>query len=538
MVARMMKASVFLYGPPGSGKSAAGRKLADNLGKPFYDLDEEIEKNYNQIIQQIFKEGGEAGFRKIEKESLRRLPLGVVALGGGSLLDEENRAWAQDRGTILVLTAPLTCLIQRLRSSSAARPLLDEDLENNLSRLLAQRADHYASFERRIDTGRLSVEETAWEAQIALGLFRIRSMGNYAIHLQNGGIHNAGDLLPPGTIPGRAALISDETVGPLYASSVVEGLQSSNIDVFTITIPSGEKYKTIETLTMVWDQLLENGLGRDGLILSLGGGVVSDLAGFAAATFLRGVRWAALPTTLLSMVDASLGGKTGIDLARGKNLAGAFYPPIFVLADPLTLATLPDREWRSGMGEVVKHALIADTILFSRLDRLANEGAGGFGPEIPAEILRRAAGVKVQIIERDPYEKGEREALNFGHTIGHAVEQASGYQILHGEAVSIGMVIECKLSEEIGLAQQGLSKSIADVLERLGLPIRLPDNLDREAFIQAMQVDKKKKNGKIRFSLPVRIGEVRTGIEIDDLWRKDVFDSGTARPQSELARKA
>jgi len=255
--------------------------------------------------------------------------------------------------------------------------------------------------------------------------------------------------------------------------------------------------------------------------MALGGGVVGDLAGFAAGTFLRGVPWVGVPTSLLAMVDASLGGKTGADLPQGKNLIGAFYPPRLVLADPEVLETLPEAEFVSGMAEVVKHGVIDDPELFetcldfrSLCEALRAREERDFGSL--EEIIRRAMAVKIHIIEEDPYEKGIRASLNFGHTVGHGVELVSEFKVRHGEAVAIGMVGETRMAEQIGLAQAGLSDDIASVLNNLGLPTEIPPDLDRDAIIAAVQRDKKKADGVVRFALPAAIGKVRVGVEVND----------------------
>jgi 3-dehydroquinate synthetase len=245
-------------------------------------------------------------------------------------------------------------------------------------------------------------------------------------------------------------------------------------------------------------------------VVTLGGGVVSDLAGFAAATYLRGIRWMALPTSLLAMVDAALGGKTGADLPDGKNLIGAFHPPRLILADPRALETLPEVERVNGMAEALKHGVIADPRLFEIC-------AGGWDAVRASwdELLRRAIAVKVAIVREDPTEQGRRAALNLGHSIGHAIETASAYRLRHGEAVAIGMVAEARLAERIGLAGPGLAAQIAAALSGLGLPIRAPDDLDRAATERAFLVDKKRLDGKVRFALPAAIGDVRVGVQVE-----------------------
>jgi 3-dehydroquinate synthetase len=236
------------------------------------------------------------------------------------------------------------------------------------------------------------------------------------------------------------------------------------------------------------------------------------MAGFAAATFMRGVDWVVVPSTLLSIVDASLGGKTGFDLPEGKNLIGSFHSPRLVLADTQVLDTLPEAELRSGLAEVVKHGIIADPVLFE----LASRGLGFVKSNLD-QIVRRAVAVKIKIIEEDPYEKGFRASLNLGHTLGHAVETVSRFRLRHGEAVAIGMVVEAKLAEKLKMAEKGLSKKIAEALYSLGLPVELPINMSPEELIQAMQFDKKKKGEIICFALPVEIGRVQVNVEVKDL---------------------
>lgn len=278
-----------------------------------------------------------------------------------------------------------------------------------------------------------------------------------------------------------------------------------------ITLPAGEAHKNIESIQTLWHGFLEHGLDRKSTVIALGGGVIGDLAGFAAATYMRGTNWICVPTTLLSMVDASLGGKTGFDLPQGKNLIGAFYPPKLVLADPQLLETLPEAELISGLAEVVKHGVIADPELF----HLCASGWDCVKADLE-QVVKRAMAVKIKIIEEDPYEKGVRAVLNLGHTVGHAVELASRFKLRHGEAIAIGMVTEAKFAERIGVAKYGLSDEIAAVLEKLGLPVQVPTSLPREDILRAMRVDKKKNLASIRFALPVDVGRVEL-VNVTDL---------------------
>ena len=528
---------IFLYGPSGSGKSSLGKLLAGALGLPFHDLDVLIESSNGQTVPQLFASQGEAGFRARERSELEALLAegrgGTVALGGGALLDPHSRALAESCGPILLLNAPMEVLAARLLVDAPLRPLLAGDLQARLAVMLERRREHYASFPLQLDTSTGSSEQVAWQAQVRLGAFRLQAMGACDVRVQAGGLDRVGDLLHNRGLKGPIALVSDEHVAPLYADRVLASLQAAGYTARLLTLPAGEEHKTIQTVAGLWDGFLAAGLERGSTVLALGGGVVSDLAGFAAATYLRGIAWAVAPTTLLAMVDASLGGKTGADLPQGKNLIGAFHLPRLVLADPDVLASLPAPELRSGLAEALKHGVIADPALFAALAALGDPAK--WTAPIPdlTDVVRRAIAVKIEVIESDPYEKGRRAVLNLGHTIGHAVELVSGFRLRHGEAVAIGMVVEAGLAEELGLAEPGLVESLRQGLLGVGLPVDIPPELDRQAIFQAMGTDKKKAGGKVRFALPLKLGEARVGIEVDDTRRKHALGIGAARPEPE-----
>jgi 3-dehydroquinate synthase len=506
---------IFLYGPSGSGKSTVGRILAANLNLSFLDLDAHIERTAGQNIPSIMAERGEAAFRDLEADSLKAAasrPEAVVALGGGALLRAENRVVAESSGQVIRLAADLPTLTTRLAQDSNQRPLLAGELENKLAALLERRREHYDSFTLRVDAGP-AAEQVAWDIQRLLGRYHVRSMGaGYDILAQAGALQRIGMMLKSRGLNGPALVVSDTNVAPLYAEQVMNSLRVAGYATSSIVIPAGEAYKNLETVAALWRGFLEAGLDRKSTVIALGGGVVGDLAGFAAATFMRGCHWVAVPTTLLAMVDASMGGKTGFDLPEGKNLVGAFHSPRLVLADPQVLATLPDRELRAGLAEVVKHGIIADPELFE----LCAQGWDVVHARL-AEVVRRAMAVKVKVIEADPYEQGIRAALNLGHTVGHAVELVSGFRLLHGEAVAIGTVAEARLAERLTVAGPGLAEQITETLSTLGLPVEIPTEMDRADLIRAMRVDKKKAAGVVRFALPVKIGEVKVGVEVKDL---------------------
>lgn len=506
-------AHLLLYGPSGAGKSATGRLLAEALNLPFVDLDVVIEQMAGETIADLMQQRGEASFRDLETAALKSAlanPEAVIALGGGALLRDENRALAETNGQVVLLEADLSILAARLAQDVNQRPLLAGDLETKLAALLARRREHYASFALRVDASP-PPQQVAWEIQRRIGRYRLHGMGAaYDVIAQEGSLHRLGEMVKARQLGGPVLLVSDTNVAPHYAGRVLTSLQAAGYEAGQVVLPAGEAHKTLETVTSLWRAALEAGLDRKSTLIALGGGVVGDLTGFAAATYMRGCNWVAAPTTLLAMADASLGGKTGFDLPQGKNLIGAFHPPRLVLADPETLASLPERELRAGLAEVVKHGVIADPELFA----LCARGWQAVVSRLP-EIVRRAMAVKVEIIERDLYEQGPRAALNFGHTVGHAVELVSGFGLLHGEAVAVGMAAEARLAERLAIAGPGLSEAIERTLRALGLPVEIPDYLSRADLIRAMHVDKKKAGGVVHFALPVQIGEVRTGVAVE-----------------------
>lgn len=507
---------IFIYGAPGSGKSTVGKLLATNLNLPFFDLDKEIERTAGQTIPQIMIRLGEFGFRDLESAALRKVSLGhvsVTALGGGALLRDSNRACAESTGEVVFLETSYPILLRRLKTEAGQRPLLEGDMEEKLTALLERRKEHYESFKMRITNDGHRPDKIAWEIQQKLGHFHVRGMGaSYDVVIQPDGLDRLGEMLAERGVNGKLGLVTDSNVLPLYGERAMESLRQAGFTIQSMTIPAGEQFKTLETVSQLWRGFLEAGLDRKSSVIALGGGVTGDLTGFAAATFMRGIAWVGVPTTLLSMVDSSLGGKTGCDLAEGKNLIGAFHSPRLVLSDPTTLSTLPEDEFRSGLGEVVKHGIVADKALFD----LCSQGFAVVRNNLP-EIVRRAMAVKVKVIEADPFESGVRATLNLGHTVGHALETVSGYQLRHGEAVAIGMVAEARLAERMGIASQGLSETIAVTLMELGLPVKVPANLSKEDIIHTMRYDKKMNSGIIRFALPVSVGDVRAGVEVENL---------------------
>src|SRR5215216_973570 len=495
---------IFLYGPVGAGKSTIGKILARNLNLPFVDSDQVIETNVGMSISQIMAEQGEIACRDLETAALKQivdLTESVIALGGGALLRDENRSLVENKGRVIFLGAEFDTLFARLHSDSNKRPLLTGNLKAKLSTLLERRGEHYNSFPWKVHVDGKKPEQIADQIQVLLGRHHLSAMEEYDVivdqvsNLPNFPMHNP-------------IVVTDENVAKFHLAKIKQAVGQ---DAKSVIVPAGEEHKKLETISYLWKSFLKNGLDRKSTVIALGGGVIGDMTGFAAATYMRGINWIAVPTTLLSMVDASIGGKTGFDLPEGKNLIGAFYPPKLVLVDPQLLQTLPERELISGMAEVVKHGMISDPELFELCGRGLDWGKANLDA-----VVKRAMAVKIKIIEEDPYERGFRAAFNLGHTVGHAVELVSRFELRHGEAIAIGMVIETKYAERIRLAKPGLAQDIARVLSKLGLPTSIPKEMPGDEIIRAMRVDKKKNANATRFALPKEIGQVEL-VEVIDL---------------------
>ena len=520
-----MPENIILTGFMATGKTTAGRELARQLDRTFVDMDTLIVERQGKTVEQIFKDDGEEAFRRLESQLCLELSGKtrlVIATGGGTLLNPENLRLMEESGTVICLTADVEEILRRLKTGNEpVRPLLNTpDPQFEIERLLDHRMQAYQAMPWHVDTTGLVLEEVVGKVKSVCQVTRTlikNPDGAYPIIIGNGLLEHCGDVLQQAGLERgvRAAVVTNPVVEPLYAATMHNSLAARGYSSSICLMPDGEELKSLHAISSFYDQFLSAGLQRRDAVVALGGGVTGDAAGFAAATYLRGVGFFQVPTTLLAMVDSSVGGKTGVDLPQGKNLVGAFKQPLAVLMDPNVLKTLPIPEMRSGLAEVIKHGLIADPGLFNLLEK--NPGRWEIFWEEPgaAGLIARAVRVKKEIVEEDPYECGRRAVLNLGHTLGHALETVSAYRMRHGEGVSIGMAAAARISAKMGCCTPALVDRLESLLENWGLPVRF-ENLPLEEIYQAMRHDKKKQGKMQRWILPHDLGDVRIYDEIPD----------------------
>jgi shikimate kinase/3-dehydroquinate synthase len=447
-VAGALNKHIALVGFMGAGKSTLGRQVAERLGRPFIDVDAELENLTGRSIRQLFEAEGEAFFRtkeaKVTVERLHTSPPAVLALGGGALGSSQVRDALRERAFTVHVEVEPDEAWHRVRDEG--RPLAQDELE--FRALFTKRAPVYVE---AADATANEVDEVVLAAA--------------GVYVEGGSLARLGELAPGGD----AALVSDARVAGIHGADAQVALGGRLVSVHEL--PEGEEAKTVDAVTALWRALR---LDRAGVLVALGGGCTTDAAGFAAATYLRGIRWVAVPTTLVGQVDAAIGGKTAIDLAEGKNLVGAFHWPARTVIDHTLLATLPERERREGLAEVVKTGLLMGESLWELPD---------------AELVRRAAAYKSALCLQDPHDRGPRNVLNLGHTFAHALEAAAGYgDVTHGSAVALGLLAALRLS--------GLDTSGVDEVLRPE-PVRV----DRDRAWAALQRDKKAANGRVRLVL-------------------------------------
>jgi len=512
--------NIILTGFMGTGKTTVGALLAERLGREFVDMDSQIEAHFGKSIPEVFADEGEATFRVAEAQLCQQLSERqnlVISTGGGALVNPHNRHALAESGVLICLTATVDEIARRV-AEMQDRPLLDVSAAERRQRirdLLHERRQAYATIPQQVDTtGRTpadiveAVLDTLDAEREIPGMTRIpvRSPdGSYHICIGEGVLAHAGTLLRNRNLqPGPAAIVTNDVVAQHHAATLSDSLRAAGFEPHIIEAPEGEQHKTLDTVASLYDEFIAAGLDRRSPIISLGGGVIGDMAGFAAATYLRGAPFVQIPTSLLSMVDASVGGKTGVDLPQGKNLVGAFKQPAVVIIDTATMQTLPPEEFRAGLAEIIKHGIIAAPDLFEQLET--------HGPTSLVHLVADAVRVKVDVVEDDPFEQGRRRVLNLGHTFGHAIEQVSGYSVRHGEAVAIGLVAAAHLAARLERCSPDLVTRIHDVIERLGLPTHV-SGYDVDAVMAAMAQDKKRAGKTLRFIIPQDLGDV---VVIDD----------------------
>ena len=511
----MLRRPLVLSGPPASGKTTLGRAIAAAVGCPFIDLDLVVEDGAGQSIAGLFAREGEAGFRTRERaaflRALAQSPPAVIATGGGTLGESGLRRHALRVAHVVGVDAPAAVLLARAAQAPGARPLLAGDLEAQLATLLQTRADVYAEVHATVSAVGAPDDVVARLRTIIDELERCETLvvplgkRSYRVFMEP--LARA-RVRAEACRPSALFAVSDESV--IAALPDVAALLAEIGHV--LLSGRGDVDKHQASLAQVWDAALAQGIDRNAMILGIGGGVVTDLAGFAAATLLRGIRAGHAPTTLLAMVDASVGGKTGIDHQAGKNLIGAFHQPSFVVCDTQTLRTLPPRELCSGLAEVAKVALVGDPVLVGRLaDRAARLSSVDVEAivEAIAEVVPAAIQAKIDVVVEDEREEGVRMLLNFGHTIGHALEMGSGYLATHGACVAVGMNAAIDLGERLGVTPTPVAKAARALLRSLGLPSSvsaLGVHVDAAAAQRALLQDKKRRDGSIRFVFLQEVG--------------------------------
>lgn len=534
--------SIVLVGMMGAGKTSIGKRLAQRLGVPFNDADAEIERAAGMTIPEIFSTRGEAEFRLGEQRVIQRL-LGegasVLATGGGAFMNADTRKRIAEAGVSIWLKADFDVLLRRVKKRSN-RPLLQtEDPEKTLRDLIELRYPTYAeatiTIHSRDVAHEVIVDEIIIELSSHLGLrapaitkpdrlsdlVKVDLPGRaYDIVIGSGLLETAGDRIAALGKDLSVSIITDETVAEHHLATLQNSLQKANIRSAPVIIPPGEKSKSMAMVTKVVDEILAAKLERGDLVVALGGGVIGDLAGFAAAIARRGMRFIQIPTTLLAQVDSSVGGKTGVNSEHGKNLIGAFHQPSLVLADVDCLDTLSKREFAAGYAEVVKYGLINDAEFFNWLES-HHEGVYAGGAD-RVYAISKSCRAKAAIVMRDEREEGERALLNLGHTFAHAFERIVAYdgaRLVHGEAVAIGLCCAFRFSQKLGLASGQDALRIERHLEKVGLPTKIKAipgwSAGSEDILDAMAQDKKVKKGRLTFILARGIGESFIAPDVD-----------------------
>ncbi|MDO8473349.1 MAG: 3-dehydroquinate synthase [Dehalococcoidia bacterium] len=540
--------NIILIGFSGTGKSSVAPALAGALGWGYFDTDAEVSRLAAKPIEDIFRQEGEAAFRSLEQGVLRNLSAKkntVVSTGGGVVCDPENRRLLHAAGMVVLLEAKPETILRRLHADIAnggdVRPLLaGDDPLGRISRLKAERQPHYATADWTVNTDHLSLQEVVQEVIRGWSFWRRPLRGadqavsgatavvttatqSYPVWMGWDILETIGHKMVALGLSGAAHVVTDETVSHLYGERVTGFLMQAGYGTTLLALPPGETAKNLGSVSKIYDFLVANRAERTDTVVALGGGVVGDTAGFAAATYNRGIRFVQVPTTLIGIVDSSIGGKVGVDHPGGKNLIGAFYQPCMVLGDALLLTTLPRREVSAGWAEVVKHGLVADAGYFEFIENHVDE-IMALEQSTVTKAISRSVEIKADVVSRDEKETvGLRTMLNYGHTIGHAIEAATGYgKYLHGEAVAVGMVGAAMLSLRMGLVGRDLVERQKKVLAELSLPVSCA-GVSKPAALKAMKLDKKVARGSLRWVLLARIGEAVVRSDVPDQYVEDVL---------------
>jgi 3-dehydroquinate synthetase/shikimate kinase len=512
----------------GTGKTTAGREAARTLGMPFVDLDRVIERRAGRPLPDLFAVEGESAFRGMERRVLSdaaRVSGMVIATGGGAVLHEQEFASLAGTAEVAVLTADPEVLTRRVRSGQG-RPLLSGagDVEASMRSILDARADRYAAAGAALDTshairGAAAAEATRrYSARAGAGLPVVRvdvdgPAGRYPVAIGRGAIGSLETDLPTRLPDAATIAVVAEATASSIADDIGARLARCGLRTVAVRVAGGELGKRMDTVSSLWDAFRNGGIGRRDAVVAVGGGATLDTIGFAAATFARGVPLVNVPTTLLAMVDASLGGKVGVDHGDTKNLVGAFHHPSLVVADPSVLGSLPRRLLLHGIAEAVKEAVLASPLVLDVLAAVAEDdhppaarNGSQHSPfssdELVDWLVEQAVRIKAAYVAADPLDRDVRRSLNLGHTFAHAIESASGYAIPHGEAVSMGLVASATLGERLGVTREGTATRLRALLRRLGLPVAAPAGLSPDAMVAAIGADKKRRAGASVFVVP------------------------------------